>query len=176
MSKFFIRKASYKDVDAVEKIYSRIHDEEECGNNITGWVRNVYPVRNVAEKAVERDDLYILEADGEIVGSAIVNNIQGDDYSKGKWVYEAMDNEVCVLHTLVISPDVSGRGYGKAFVKFYENIAKENGCIELRMDTNEKNVAARSLYKKLGFKEIGILPVIFNGIPDISMVLLEKHI
>ena len=30
----------------------------------------------------------------------------------------------------------------RAFVEFYENYARETGCMELRMDTNEKNTAA----------------------------------
>ena len=31
-------------------------------------------------------------------------------------------------------------------------------------------------YKKLGYKEIGIVPTEFNGIPDVQLVLLEKHL
>ena len=44
------------------------------------------------------------------------------------------------------------------------------------MDTNARNVAARGLYKKLGYKGIGIVPTEFNGIPDVQLVLLEKHL
>lgn len=44
----------------------------------------------------------------------------------------------------------------------------------LRMDTNEKNVGARRLYAKLGYKEIGVFPCVFNNIPDINLVLIEK--
>ena len=42
--------------------------------------------------------------------------------------------------------------------------------------SNARNVAARGLYKKLGYKEIGIVPTEFNGIPDVQLVLLEKHL
>ena len=38
------------------------------------------------------------------------------------------------------------------------------GCPYLRMDTNEKNAAARRLYARLGYKEIGIVDCEFNGI------------
>ena len=91
-------------------------------------------------------------------------------------MYEAQDQEVCVLHTLVISPEASGKGYGRAFVEFYETYARETGCVELRIDTNEKNTAARTMYRKLGYTEIGILPTVFNGIPNVNLVLLEKHL
>lgn len=39
-----------------------------------------------------------------------------------------------------------------------------------------RNAVARGLYKKLGYKEIGIVPTEFNGIPDVQLVLLEKHL
>ena len=99
-----------------------------------------------------------------------------DSYAEGAWEFSARDEEVCVLHTLVVSPSTSGKGYGKKFVKFYEDYALSHGCPELRMDTNARNAAARGLYKKLGYKEIGIVPTEFNGIPDVQLVLLEKHL
>ena len=34
----------------------------------------------------------------------------------------------------------------------------------------------KSLYKKLGYKEIGIVPTVFNGIPDVMLVMLEKRV
>lgn len=81
-----------------------------------------------------------------------------------------------VLHTLVISPFHSGKGLGRAFVDFYENYALDKGCKYLRMDTNERNIAARELYKKLGFSECDIIPCSFNGINGVRLVLLEKKL
>ena len=83
---------------------------------------------------------------------------------------------MCVLHTLVIAPDKAGKGYGRAFLAYYEQYAAENGCPELRIDTNAKNAAARAMYKKHGYKEVGIIPTDFNGIPGIELVLLEKYL
>ena len=55
-------------------------------------------------------------------------------------------------------------------------LARENGCTVLRMDTNAKNAAARRLYQKLGYAESDIVPCIFNGIPNVQLVLLEKKL
>ena len=44
------------------------------------------------------------------------------------------------------------------------------------MDTNERNHVARKLYKKLGYEEIDMVPTVFNGIPDVNLVLLEKYL
>lgn len=78
--------------------------------------------------------------------------------------------------TLAISPEKSGRGYGKAFVAFYEEWAVKHGLTELRMDTNAINTTARAMYQKLGYKEISVVPTTFNGIPGVDLVLLEKHL
>lgn len=115
-----------------------------------------------------------MEEDGAIFGSGIINKEQVDVYAKAKWEYDADCEDIMVLHTLVIDPEKSRKGLGKSFVKFYEEYAKDNGCKYLRLDTNEKNVNARGMYKKLGYKEIGIVPCVFNGLKDVNLVLIEK--
>lgn len=169
-----IRKATVRDIDAIEKIYDRIHEYEDEGKTSTGWLTGVYPVRQTAEAALERDDLFVYESEGEILATGIINKIQVDVYAECDWRYKAPDDDVCVLHTLVVDPTTAGKGIGKAFVKYYEDYATRIGCTVLRIDTNERNAAARSFYAKLGFIESDIVPCVFNGIPGINLVLLEK--
>lgn len=171
-----IRKATEKDLDAVEKLYDAIHTGEETGKQTIGWIRGVYPVRKTAEMALQRDDLFVLEDAGEIHGAGILNRKQVDSYREGHWQHEVPEDQVCVLHTLVIDPDSAGKGYGRAFLSFYEQYALENGCPELRIDTNARNTVARAMYRKHGYTEIGIVPTDFNGIPGIDLVLLEKYL
>lgn len=46
---------------------------------------------------------------------------------------------------------------------------------ELRMDTNMINQRARKMYHNLGYQEVDIVPCVFNGIPDVQLVCLEKY-
>ena len=171
-----IRKASWADIDAVEKVYSEVHDAEEAGIFTTGWIRNIYPVRATAEAALQRDDLFVLTVDDDVVGTGIINNIQVDAYEGAPWEFDASDNEVCVLHTMAVTPRANGRGYGPAFVRYYEEYATAHMCRELRIDTNAKNVDARRMYKSAGYREIDIVPTEFNGIHGVDLVLLEKNL
>lgn len=171
-----IRKATAKDIDAVEKLYDAIHTAEENGKQTIGWIRGIYPVRKTAEMALARDDLFVLEDDGKICGTGILNKIQVDSYAEGHWEHEVPDERVCVLHTLVIDPDSAGKGCGRAFIEYYETYAQENGCTELRIDTNARNAVARTMYKKHGYTEIGIVPTVFNSIEGVQLVLLEKYL
>ena len=154
-------------------IYDALHDAEERGDIIVGWQRGVYPTEETARIAFERGELFV-EEDGGVVAAAIINKRQVDVYEGAPWRFPASPDEVMVLHTLVVSPFVSGKGYGKAFVAFYEEYAAASGCRYLRMDTNERNNRARAMYKRLGYEEIGIVPTVFNGIEGVGLVLLEK--
>lgn len=171
-----IRKATEADLQAIADIYENIHTAEEKGETTIGWIRGVYPTKETARQSFLRGDLFVEEADGTIVGAAIINQQQVDSYKDGNWNYKAEDDQVMVLHTLVIDPGISGKGYGKEFVHFYEEYARENHCPYLRMDTNARNVRARAMYAKLGYSEIGIVPCVFNGIEGVQLVLLEKMI
>ena len=169
-----IRKAKKEDIDFIEQIYLDIHTDEETGNCTTGWIRGIYPVRKTAEDALRRDDLFVMEDDAGIVGSAIINRVQVGEYKYGKWKKNIPDCKVTVLHTLVISPKAGKKGFGRKFVEFYENYAIKTGAPYLRMDTNARNMRARELYRSLGYKEVGEVPCDFNGIKSVIMVLLEK--
>ena len=129
------RKADKNDIDAIDRIYERTHDAEEAGLTTTGWVRGIYPVREVAEGSVERGDMYVAEltesaygpdgetpAESRIVATGIINKTQVNVYLDCDWEYKAPDDKVCVLHTLAVDPDVRGLGIGPAFVRFYEEI------------------------------------------------------
>lgn len=169
-------KAEEKHIDAIEGIYSRIIDAQEQGRLTVGWQRGVYPTRQTALDALKRGDLFVCVDGGQVVAAAIINRIQVPVYAEVGWLYHAEPDEVMVLHTLVVDPLRAGRGYGTAFVAFYEGYARQSGCPVLRMDTNEKNAAARRLYARLGYREAGIVPCVFNGIKGVGLVCLEKKL
>ena len=190
-----IRKATAEDIPAVAAIYEAILQREEQGELVIGWQRGVYPTEETARQALAAGTLYVMEEEPQeededrhskdhhgaagrpaIVAAAKIDRQQVDVYADCDWKYPANDSEVLVLHTLVVDPKESGRGHGSAFVAFYEQLARDLGCKCLRMDTNERNRAARRLYSRLGYREAGILPCRFNGIEGVNLVTLEKSL
>ena len=65
----------------MSRIYDQIHTAEERGEAAIGWQRGVYPERETAEAALARGDLFVQEQNGEIVGTAILNQTQVDSYA-----------------------------------------------------------------------------------------------
>ena len=175
-----IRKAAPTDIDAITSIYDHIHTAEEKGEAAVGWIRGVYPERETALAALDRGDLFVqtdeIRGESVVVGTAILNQVQVDVYEGAPWKYDVPDDQVMVLHTLVIDPFAKGCGYGHEFVEYYEQYALEKGCHYLRIDTNALNTPARRLYAKLGYSEVGVVRCDFNNIRSIDLVCLEKKL
>ena len=171
-----IRLATLNDLPAIAAIYAAINDEEEAGRMTVGWIRGVYPTADTAREAIEAGELYVLEADGRVAASARINQTQMPAYADVAWRYPADASQVMVLHTLTVDPVFSGRGCARAFLAFYEDFALTHGCTCLRIDTNEKNAVARRMYARHGYIESGIIPTVFNGIPNVNLVCMEKRV
>lgn len=171
-----IRKATTADLASVLSLYEEMHDAQEAGLICTNWKRGVYPSRTTAVSALERGDLFVMEENGRIIGSGIINHAQLGIYAGAPWEHRVPDEQVCVLHTMMISPAEFGKGHASAFLSFYEQYALEHGCPELRIDTSEINTPARAMYRKHGYREIGTDTANLNGVPDVTLVMLEKHI
>ena len=77
-------------------IYENILTSQENGGSYVGWVRGVYPTGQTAD-ALERDDLFVQEAAGRIVGAAIINRVQVDVYADVTWQYPAEDEQVMIF-------------------------------------------------------------------------------
>lgn len=167
-----VLKAKLEDLDTIERIYNSIHDSKQS----TGWVKGVYPTRESAKNAIENDEMYVMLDNEKVVGVAVINNKQVKEYINAKWKYVVSDDEIMVIHGLAVDMSLKNMGYGTKFIKFYEEYAKMNNCKALRMDTNVINKNARRLYEKLGFEEVGIVESVFNGIPNVKLVCLEKKI
>ena len=170
------RKANENDIPQIAKIYDDVIDADNLPDSRIGWIKGVYPTADTARTALLRDDLFVCESDGKIIAVAIINKIQVDVYENADWLYDAKPEEVMVLHTLVVMPSEHKKGVGATFVAYYEQMARESGCTVLRMDTNERNNRARRLYKRLGYREADTVPCVFNNIPNVMLVCLEKKL
>ena len=172
-----IRKATSEDIPAIAAIYDAIlTKEEQSPVTVVGWLRGIYPTEQTARDSLALGELYVMEADGCIVAAAKINQEQVPEYANCPWQYDAPPEKVLVIHTLVVDPARQGRGYATRFVAYYEAMAREMDCPYLRMDTNSHNLPARALYKHLGYTEPGIVDCVFNGIPGVHLVCLEKKL
>ena len=90
---------------------------------------------------------YMLEWEEECAGYALL----AKTYSR-----EA-GGMVLWVEELFVLPQYRSHGLGREFFAFAEQYAKERGYARIRLEAEEENVRALSLYKRLGYEEMGYL-------------------
>jgi ribosomal protein S18 acetylase RimI-like enzyme len=172
-----IRKALEKDLKEVETIYNEVLDYEAAQVSYTNWQKGLYPTRADGEKALAEGTLFVGEDEtGRLYGCVILNHIQPKEYDSISWEISAQANEVLVIHTLCIKPNCNGRGYGKEFVAFSEEHARQLKCKTIRLDTYEGNLPAIGLYSHLGFQLVGKCLFHFQNVIWETLVCMEKEV
>ncbi|WP_394526228.1 GNAT family N-acetyltransferase [Lacrimispora sp. JR3] len=171
-----IKKAGKEDIQAVAHTYRELLLYEKEHGSHSNWVLDVYPTKENAQKSYEEGTLYVLEENGEICASMVLNHLQSEEYAKIPWRYPADPAEVLVLHTLCIPPSKAGKGMGIKMVGYALNQAKELGCKVMRLDTHAENEPAARLYKKLGFQYAGTADVLHEGLIPEKQIFFERII
>lgn len=159
-----IRKAAPKDIDRIEKSYTELLTYEQEHVAYTVWKQGVYPTRETAERSLADGTLYIMERDGELCASMIMDQVQPEEYGSIKWKYSAQSDEVLVIHLLCVRPSKAGNGIGKAMVRFALEEGERLNCRTVRLDTGAQNRPAAALYKKLGFELAAVSSMAIGGL------------
>jgi GNAT superfamily N-acetyltransferase len=90
--------------------------------------------------------VYVIEADGQGVGELWVGERPDDRLARGLlWV-----NDVC------IDEAQRGRGFGRATMLYAEDEARRRGLAGVGLNVFGGNVAARALYRSLGYTESAV--------------------
>ena len=111
-----IRLATKNDIAAVAESYDQLLKHEQINGGFSNWILGVYPTIQVAEETVKNGTMYVLDKDGEVCASMIINNEQANEYEYIDWLYPAEKEKVLVVHTLCIPPKSARKGYGKQMV------------------------------------------------------------
>ena len=149
-----IRKAILKDVNSIEDTYNEHFQYELNHTAFTVFKKGVYPTKDDAERAIYAGALFVYEENGTIVGSIIIDKVQPIEYATIPWKEKLSEDEVMVIHLLMVRPSMSGKGIASSLIKFATELAQKNSCRALRLDTGSQNIPALSLYQKNGFEKL----------------------
>lgn len=150
-----IRNATENDLDKIMEIINiTIKNMEIEGNN--QW-DETYPNRDIFIKDIKNNHLYLIEEE-DIKGVICLNYIEADEYKNINW---SLENKALVIHRMAVNSKFRNQGIGSKLLEFAKNLAKENNIKIIKTDTYSKNIKMDNLFRKLNFKQIGV--VNFNG-------------
>ncbi|MCB7481961.1 GNAT family N-acetyltransferase [Christiangramia sediminis] len=112
-----------------------------------------YPSREKLQEDILKDELYILEKSGNIIGIIVITEIMDDEYIPIKWLSKTSNN--IYIHRLATHPDFWGQGYGQQLMDFAENKASSEGFESVRLDTFSQNERNQQFYESRSYKRLG---------------------
>lgn len=169
-----IRTATEADVKKAAQCYENLFEYEQKNGSFSNWKAGLYPVEKTALDAFDNNWLFVLEDENGIAASMILNSNQAEEYKNIKWRITAAEDQVLVIHTLCVSPEKKGLGYGKKMVNFAVEYAKKQGFKTIRIDTWKNNIPAQKLYIGQGFELLGEQHVLHAGVINEVLVYLDK--
>ncbi len=119
-----IRKAEIKDIPAIDDTYTELLTYEQQHGTTTNWALGVYPTAAVPQEKIPQGTMFVLEDEGKICASMVLNQEQAKEYFDIPWLYPAEAQAVYVIHTLTVPPSAKGRGYGSAMIDFAKDYAR----------------------------------------------------
>lgn len=79
--------------------------------------------------------------------------------------------DVAELNNIVIRKSCRGNGYSSILLKYLIDFAKSKNCNKINLEVSTINNVAIKLYKKFGFKQVGIRHKYYNGIDALLFTL-----
>jgi len=147
MTEYKIRRSEPHDYQVTIDIFKKVSDHM-TENGIHQW-DDEYPNEEVVKADIESDDHYVLEVDGTVVGTVVLDSNQDEQYKTVHW--KTRNDAVFVIHRLSVHPDYQGQGIGYQLCKFAEKVAREKEMKSIRLDAYAGNPGSNHLYQKLGY-------------------------
>ncbi len=118
-----------------------------------------------------KKSLELLCKDGA-VGFAAVDICTKKVYAYGGMLVVPDEGQITNIAT---HPDVRRRGLGREIVGALVKYARENNIFEISLEVRESNIAAISLYKNFGFKDVGLRKNFYSA-PIENAIVMVKNI
>ena len=150
-----IRLAFPNEVDTIMQV---IEGAKKClaEAGSTQW-QNGYPDADTIIEDIISGQAYVALEEGELLAYAAVTKSPEKAYEAiydGNW--EGRESEYLVFHRIAVASDVQGQGVAQTFL---EGLIEGFDYLDFRSDTHAKNIAMQHIFEKLGFKQVGKVPV-----------------
>lgn len=146
-----IRKAIVEDIKPI-LVITKACAKAMIAKGIYQWNEH-YPNRNAFINDIKRNELYVLEIDGEVKGSIVISTLMDKEYVPIKWLTEN-DNNI-YIHRLSIHPELQSKGYAQQLMAFAEQFAIEHNYSSIRLDTFSLNKRNQKFYELRDYKRLG---------------------
>ena len=120
-------------------------------NGIFQW-NDYYPNKEAFSTDLKRNELFVLEAEQELIGCITISTFMDDVYKPVSWLTPNKNN--IYIHRLAVHPNYQGKGYAQQLMDYAEAYAKRNKYTSIRLDTFSQNPRNQKFYELRGYKKL----------------------
>ncbi|WP_299519697.1 GNAT family N-acetyltransferase [Winogradskyella sp.] len=146
-----IRKGNTEDIESVMDL-TKACAKAMIAKGIYQWNEH-YPNALAFENDVNRNELYVLDINGQVKGTIVMSTFMDEDYFPVEWLTKSENN--IYIHRLAIHPELQGQGYAQQLMDFAEQFAIDNNYSSIRLDTFSQNKRNQKFYELRGYKRLG---------------------
>ncbi|QDO90431.1 GNAT family N-acetyltransferase [Ornithinimicrobium ciconiae] len=175
------RRAGREDVAAAQDAYRQIIEHLAATVDYPHWHSENRPTAAEVEQWAEAGELHLAVTPGadpgteRVAGVVVLNHDAPAAYQDASWTIEASAQQVLVIHVLGVSPLFLRQGVAGFLVSGALELAREQGCRAVRLDTYVDNLPARRLYAGHGFRDLGVHTLHYEG-TDLSQFHLFERV
>jgi ribosomal protein S18 acetylase RimI-like enzyme len=144
-------KAQHHQSDAIFALY-REATVKGNKNGTSDWSEK-YPTREFLDEDIELQRMFVLQDGDTIIASVSLLETDDLDHEPIGW----KDLKSCVPVRLCVSPKYQGRGIGEQVMNCLIEHVKLQGYQSVRLLAAVANAAANRLYRRMGFKCLGVV-------------------
>lgn len=123
-----------------------------CEKGIYQWNEH-YPSLEKLREDIEKEELYIIQENGNILGIIVLTEEMDDEYIPIEWLSNT--NRNIYIHRLATLPELWGQGYAQKLMDFAENFARQHKFESIRLDTFSQNKRNQIFYESRGYQRLG---------------------
>jgi ribosomal protein S18 acetylase RimI-like enzyme len=157
----FIEQAGMDDIDALVALESKLFLEDAGRHD--KYVDVTWPTReghrDFGRLLADATCLVLVARDGDEAVGLLVAYVSTATPTRQPVSY-------AVLRSMYVNSDHRRHGLGHRLVERFTSWARDNGCVEARVDSYVANTAAQDFYEQLGFRRRSlerVLPIYADG-------------
>lgn len=160
--------------DTVNSFYDYVIDYFDTADYSPKWKKGIYPYEKMLRDAIENETMHVMLYNGEIISAGILDRHYVKGYEDVPWDKSASLAESLMLHAFCVSPKFMRQGLAKRMLAYFENYAKKQGFLALRLDVIDGNLPALKLYPSAGYKYVCSLELYYEDTGKTLYHMYEK--
>ena len=168
-----VRLANINDLDVVVEVINDAKKLFKSEGSDQWQDTDNYPSRETMRTDLERNELYVKVIEEKVVGCVVLSKLEEKAYEgiyDGEWL---TNGHYMVLHRIAVRNGYYNKGIAKELLSEIIKVAKESNAVSIKVDTKITNVRMMKLLQKVGFKVVGKIKLLRDGVIDKERTALE---